>query len=86
MVFSMEAMNAVFRYSGGLPRLINTLCDNSLFEAFMRRSEQVTFKIVHSVAGDLGLLQHPLNKHTSSDKFSDLNEVENLLDRLEQKI
>ena len=85
LFFSPEALTAIYRYSGGLPRLINTLCDNSLFEAFMRRVDQVSFKIVHSVAGDLGLLQQPLNKGTSSEKFPDLNEIENMLDRLEQK-
>ena len=84
-LFSPEAITAVHRYSGGLPRLINTLSDNSLFEAFMRRIDQVSFKIVHSVAGDLGLLQQSLKGQSSSEKFPDLNEIENMLDRLEQK-
>jgi hypothetical protein len=85
VLFSPEAITAIHRYSGGLPRLINTLSDNSLFEAFMRRIDQASFKIVHSVAGDLGLLQQSLKGQSSSEKFPDLNEIENMLDRLEQK-
>ncbi len=84
-LFSPEAITGIHRYSGGLPRLINTLSDNSLFEVFMRRIDQVSFKIVHSVAGDLGLLQLSKQGNSSVEKFPDLNEIENMLDRLEQK-
>jgi type II secretory pathway predicted ATPase ExeA len=32
--FSPETMPVIFRYSGGVPRLVNTLCDTSLMIAF----------------------------------------------------
>ena len=84
MLFTPEAITVVQRYSGGLPRLINTICDNSLFETYMRRLSQVSFKIVHSIAGDLGLVHQPLAGKPSKN-FPALDEIENLLDRLEQK-
>lgn len=84
-LFSSEAIAAIHRYSGGLPRLINTLSDNSLFEAFVRKGDHVSFRIVHSVAADLGLLKQPLARNSFADRFPDLNEIENMLDRLEQK-
>jgi hypothetical protein len=84
-LFSAEVVPMIHRYAGGVPRLINTICDNCLFEAFMRKITEVDLKIVHSVAGDLGLLHHPLASGSSSEAFGDLDEIENLLDRLEQQ-
>jgi general secretion pathway protein A len=84
-LFSAEVVPMIHRYAGGVPRLINTLCDNCLFEAFMCKITDVDLKIVHSVAGDLGLLRHPFASDSSSEAFGDLDEIENLLDRLEQQ-
>jgi len=60
-LFQAEAIEAIHRFSGGVPRLINTICDNCLFESFMLKESSVGPKIVHSVAGDLGLLQRPVS-------------------------
>ena len=38
MPFTPEAVRAIHRYSGGTPRVINTLCDNSLFEGYVARA------------------------------------------------
>jgi general secretion pathway protein A len=55
MPFTPEALLAVHRHSGGTPRVINTLCDNALFEAFLARSESISAELVERVAGNLGL-------------------------------
>jgi type II secretory pathway predicted ATPase ExeA len=55
MLFSPEAIRKVYTYSRGVPRLINTLCDNALLETFMSRSSVADEKIVETVASDLGL-------------------------------
>lgn len=55
MPFSAEAVRAIHRYATGTPRLINTLCDNCLFEGFLGKLTLVTEKLVHQVAGDLGM-------------------------------
>ena len=86
MLFSSEAIPAIHRYAGGVPRLINTVCDNCLFEAFMRRMQGVDIKVVHSVAGDLGLLRQPMGSLEEGDGGNELDEIENMLDRLEQKM
>jgi len=86
MLFAGDTIPAIHRYAGGVPRLINTLCDNCLFETYMQRQSLVDLKIVHSVAGDLGLLRQPLSEMTAPPLGGDLDEIENLLDRLEQKI
>jgi general secretion pathway protein A len=54
--FSSEAMLAVHKASGGTPRVINTLCDNALFEAFLSRQETIGEELVRRVADNLGLV------------------------------
>ncbi|MBN1142393.1 MAG: AAA family ATPase [Deltaproteobacteria bacterium] len=85
MLFTPEAVSVIQRYSGGLPRLINTLCDNCLFEAYLRKMTQVSYKVGQNVAEDLGLAHMPLEGKTNKN-FPALDEIENMLDRLEQKL
>ena len=54
--FTSEAMLAVHKASGGTPRVINTLCDNALFEAFLSRQETIGEDLVRRVADNLGLV------------------------------
>jgi type II secretory pathway predicted ATPase ExeA len=54
--FSSEAMLAVHKASGGTPRVINTLCDNALFEAFLNRQETIGEELIRRVADNLGLV------------------------------
>lgn len=55
-VFSPETCRRVHDYSRGVPRLINIICDNALFEGYVRRSKiPLTTEIIDSVAQDLGL-------------------------------
>ena len=85
MLFTDDAIPLIYRYSGGVPRLINTICDNCLFESYLRRMNESDTKIVHSVAGDLGLLQLPLSEPSRVQSSDDLSDIENMLERLEQK-
>lgn len=85
MLYDDDVIPLIHRYAGGVPRLINTICDNCLFEAFLRKTKEVDSKIVHSVAGDLGLLPQPLAEIPQSRVRDDLTEIEDMLDRLEQR-
>ncbi|HEV2278923.1 MAG TPA: AAA family ATPase [Acidobacteriaceae bacterium] len=59
-VFPAEAVLAIHRHSKGLPRLINTICENSLIAAFAQQLRQVTPEIVDKVAADFRLnVVHP---------------------------
>ncbi len=55
MPFTPEAIAAVHRHSGGSPRVINTLCDNALFEAFLARAELISGELVEQIGRNLGL-------------------------------
>jgi general secretion pathway protein A len=54
-LFSEEAISAVYRYSRGLPRLINTICENALIAAYARELLEVTPEIVGDVAREFRL-------------------------------
>lgn len=54
MLFTQEAVQTVHRASSGIPRLINTLCDNALFEGFLSRVNPITARIVEGVVAELG--------------------------------
>jgi general secretion pathway protein A len=59
MPFAADAIEAVHRRSGGTPRVINTLCDNALFEAFLARTQEVRAGLIEGVADNLGLEARP---------------------------
>ena len=54
-VFTPEAITAVHHYTGGIPRLINIVCDNAIFEGFLIKQKPVTKEIVDQVALSLDL-------------------------------
>ena len=53
--FSSAAVARVHAHSRGTPRLINTLCDNALFEGFVGRAKEIDERLVDRVARDLGV-------------------------------
>jgi len=57
--FSRDAMLAVHKYSKGIPRLINTLCDNMLLEGFLTKRNSIDKEIAEQVAYDFGLFLEP---------------------------
>ena len=44
--FTMPAVWRVFNYSGGIPRLVNAVCDKALLASFVQRSDRITFSMV----------------------------------------
>jgi general secretion pathway protein A len=54
-LFSEETIAEVYRHSRGLPRLINTLCENSLVTAYARRLPSVTPDVIGDVAKEFRL-------------------------------
>jgi general secretion pathway protein A len=54
-IFSAQAVFAVYQFSRGLPRMINTICENSLIMAYARRLSIVTTDIVECIAEEMRL-------------------------------
>jgi general secretion pathway protein A len=56
---SLEALDLVHRYSRGIPRIINLLCEHALIVAYVEQVQQVTGSIVDGVATELELETQP---------------------------
>jgi general secretion pathway protein A len=54
-MFPDESIATVYRYSKGIPRLINTVCENALIVAFAEKSQVVRTEVIDEVAKDLRL-------------------------------
>jgi type II secretory pathway predicted ATPase ExeA len=82
--FTPEAITAVHRFSQGVPRLINTLCDNALFEAFLARARDVDEALVERVARALALpasAGDDIAASSASERI-DLDEIDRYLESL----
>ena len=55
VTFSRGALRRVHRYTGGIPRLINLLCDRALLAAYVAETTRVDAEIVDDVAEGLEL-------------------------------
>jgi general secretion pathway protein A len=66
-IFSDEATVVVHEFSHGIPRLINTLCENSLICGYSRLAKQITPEIVLEVAADLRLDPVPASNAREMD-------------------
>lgn len=54
-IFSSDAVAAIFRNSGGVPRKINTVCDLSLLTGYLERKTQIDGPLVGRVVADFHL-------------------------------
>jgi type II secretory pathway predicted ATPase ExeA len=54
--FTTAALQAIHARARGTPRLINTICDNALFEGFVARTREIDDRAIERVARDLGLI------------------------------
>lgn len=85
-LFPEQTVAEVYRHSRGLPRLINSICENALIAAYARRLPHVTPDIVEYVAKELRLnvvtsLQvERVDKRNGADVARTIN---NLLDLIE---
>ena len=58
-IFAPEAIEAAHRYSEGIPRVINILCEDSLISAFADHKPLVSRQMVEAVARELELDLYP---------------------------
>ena len=62
-LFPDELMGKILEYTGGIPRLINTLCDTALLTAFARDQKRVGFEDIDAAIEELQWL--PYHERTS---------------------
>ncbi|MBZ5567608.1 MAG: AAA family ATPase [Acidobacteriia bacterium] len=54
-IFSREAVDTVFKYSLGIPRVTNLVCENALISAFVDQEKPILAKTVETVAREFEL-------------------------------
>jgi general secretion pathway protein A len=52
-IFAEDTYPTIYKYTGGVPRLINTLCDTCLMAAFGRDADTVTAEDLHAAVQEL---------------------------------
>ncbi len=62
LVFDPAALDLIYKWSGGIPRLVNLICDRALFGAFAAQSGHVTRDIVSRAVQTLDLRPAPASK------------------------
>jgi hypothetical protein len=55
IMFPEETIASVYRYSRGIPRLINTVCENALIATYAEKALSVHPEVIDEVAKDLRL-------------------------------
>ena len=55
IIFTPSALREIVRVSGGIPRLINVLCDNCLISAFGYGKKKVGLGVVREITRDFGM-------------------------------
>jgi len=56
-LFPAATSRLIHRYSGGIPRIVNVLCDNALIAGYSRHCESIHTEIIEEIAGDLRLAE-----------------------------
>jgi type II secretory pathway predicted ATPase ExeA len=95
--FTGSAIARIHLLSHGTPRVINTLCDNALFEGFLAKQPSIDEGLITRVGSDLGLDVPPPLEREDDRRASlrepprvgtarvDLSEIDTFLDSLTSK-
>ncbi len=60
-IFEPEAVAAIHRYAGGIPRVVNLLCEHALVSAFVDQQRLVSTAVVEAVARDFDMTNDGAN-------------------------
>lgn len=70
-LFEPDTFPVIYRYTGGIPRLTNTLCDTALLAAFAQDRPAVSLEDVHSAVAELGWVEYAARTATRLDDAID---------------
>jgi general secretion pathway protein A len=74
-IFPDESIAAIYEFSGGIPRIVNNLCENSLVAGYGKQMPEITAETIREVASDLRLSQvaiTSLEDHVETDAEIDI--------------
>jgi len=76
-LFSSKALETIYHYSGGTPRLVNILCDNGMLTAYASGKNRVDGTMIQEVADELNLTSPQAANNTHYEKASGNEEETN---------
>jgi len=81
-LFPQETIASVYRHSKGIPRLVNTICENALIAAYARQVTSVTPEIIDTVAVDfrLGVQTLPIEGNMATETMDVQKAAKTLLE------
>ena len=65
-IFSEDCFSAIYRYTGGTPRLINTLCDTAMMAAYANDKSKVQLADVETAIRELQWVEFSARAHQAS--------------------
>jgi general secretion pathway protein A len=68
-IFPSKTFKLIYEYSGGAPRLINSICENALVSAYAQDNKTIEPSIIDEVARDLNLIKISGNGHKKGGWF-----------------
>jgi general secretion pathway protein A len=74
-IFSLEAVDSVYRHSTGIPRIANLLCEHALINAFVEQVRPVPASIVEDVAREFELHRVELASRQASANGNESGEL-----------
>jgi general secretion pathway protein A len=75
--FGDDAIDYLGLFSGGIPRVINAICDNALLIAFAEKSKEVRPEHIIEAAKDLALREAKCSMESPDLKSTQLDEISN---------
>ena len=70
--FTQEAIDLVFKFSNGVPRLVNQICDSALLTAYVNETQVVDHKIIKEVIKESPMMV--LKQEGANESFEDIIE------------
>lgn len=70
-IFKPSAVKSVFDFSGGVPRLINIICDHALLTGYSRNMRQLDAKVITDCANELRIPAEKISASAATLKKTD---------------
>jgi general secretion pathway protein A len=72
VIFTPDAVERMYAYSGGIPRILNSIADNSMLAGYSRSLRQIDGKVIERVADHLELREISTNPAQSESIHQDI--------------
>ncbi len=84
-IFTPDAIEKIHYYSNGIPRMINIISSNALFEGFLVKAKVIDSRIIDSVVSDLGITSEQTEKKESVEA-ADTKDEELIVESAQQPV